>query len=93
MKVRAFTLFTAVLFTLALLFTAAVPGVPATPAPSPAPAAVPQRHPEIHAAIDSLRHAREHLEHAAHDYHGHRDAAIHAIDGAIEQLEVCLKYD
>jgi transcription elongation GreA/GreB family factor len=61
--------------------------------PAAAPAALPEPHPEIHAAINSLRHAKEHLEHAAHDYGGHRAEAIGAIDRAIEQLEVCLKYD
>lgn len=60
-------------------------------APAAPPAAEP--HPEIHAAINSLRHAKEHLEHAAHDYGGHRVEAIGAIDRAIEQLEICLKYD
>jgi len=60
-------------------------------APAAPPAAEP--HPEIHAAINSLRHAREHLNHAAHDFGGHRVEAIAAIDRAIEQLEICLKYD
>ena len=60
---------------------------------APAAPAAPEPHPEIHAAINSLRHAREHLEHAAHDYGGHRVEAIAAIDRAIEQLDVCLKYD
>ena len=61
--------------------------------PAAAPAALPEPHPEIHAAINSLRHAKEHLEHAAHDYGGHRVEAIGAIDRAIEQLEICPKYD
>jgi hypothetical protein len=59
--------------------------------PAGVPAASP--HPEIHAAIDSLRHAREHLDHAAHDFGGHRVEAIGAIDRAIEQLDICLRYD
>ncbi|MGA2421500.1 MAG: hypothetical protein ABSG69_15595 [Candidatus Acidiferrum sp.] len=61
--------------------------------PAGVPAASPEPHPEIHAAINSLRHAKEHLEHAAHDFGGHRVEAIAAIDHAIEQLDVCLKYD
>jgi hypothetical protein len=40
-----------------------------------------------------LRHAREHLEHAAHDFGGHRVEALRATDEAIRQLEICLKYD
>jgi len=43
--------------------------------------------------MESLRHAREHLNHAAHDYHGHRADAIRAIDEALHQLEICMKYD
>lgn len=69
--------------------------VPAAAAPAPHANAtpVPQPHPEIRAAIDSLRNAKDHLQHAAHDFGGHRVDAIHAIDEAQRQLEVCLKYD
>jgi hypothetical protein len=92
MKARVITLCLASLFVLALLFTAAAPGVPATPAPSPVPAAAPESHPQIRAAIDALRRARGHLQEAKHDFGGHRDEAIRATDHAIEQLEICLKY-
>ena len=51
------------------------------------------RHPEIHAAMESLRNAKAHLNAAAHDYQGHRVDAIRAIDEAIHQLEICEKYD
>lgn len=51
------------------------------------------RHPEIHAAIESLRNAKAHLESVAHDYNGHRVDAIKAVDEAIHQLEICMKYD
>jgi hypothetical protein len=64
---------------------AAAPRANATPVPEP--------HPEIRAAIESLHHAKDHLEHAAHDFGGHRVDAIRAIDEAQRQLEVCLKYD
>jgi transcription elongation GreA/GreB family factor len=60
--------------------------------PAAAPAAPPDKHPQIHAAINALRSAKDHLEHAAHDFGGHRVEAIASIDRAIEQLEVCLKY-
>jgi len=78
----------------ALAFPVASPAAPPAPKPQPAaaPAAVPD-HPEIRDAIESLRHAREHLNHAAHDYQGHRVDAIRAIDEAIKQLDICLKYD
>jgi hypothetical protein len=65
----------------------------AYPAVAPAAPATPEPHPQIRAAIASLRHAKEHLEHAAHDFGGHRVEAIASVDRAIEQLEVCLKYD
>jgi Spy/CpxP family protein refolding chaperone len=41
----------------------------------------------------AMRRAKEHMEHAAHDFGGHRVAAIEATNKAIQQLEVCLKYD
>ena len=57
---------------------------------NPAPA---EQHPQIRDAIAALRNARAHLEHAAHDFGGHRVEAIKATDEAIRQLEICLKYD
>jgi len=70
---------------------AAVPA--ATPQPAAAPAATPEPHPEIREAIESLRRARMHLDHAAHDFGGHRVEAIKAIDESLHQLQECLKYD
>lgn len=87
MKARALTVFTVSLFALALVLTAAAPGVPATPTP------VPEEHPQIHDAIGALRNAKNHLEHAKHDFGGHRAAAISSINSSLEQLEICLKYD
>ena len=70
---------------------------PATPAASALPAipaaATPEPHPEIREALAALRHAKEHMEHAAHDFGGHRVEALRATDEAIRQLEVCLKFD
>jgi len=51
------------------------------------------RHPQIREAMEALRNAKEHLEHAAHDFGGHRVDAIHAIDEAMHQLEICMHYD
>jgi len=74
--------------------TSALAAVPATtPQPAAAPAALPEPHPEIREAIASLRRAKEHLEHAAHDFGGHRVEAIRAIDESLHQLQDCLKYD
>jgi len=70
---------------------AAVPT--ATPQPAAAPAALPEPHPEIREAMASLRRAKEHLEHAAHDFGGHRVEAIKAIDESLHQLQDCLKFD
>lgn len=61
---------------------------PAAAAPAP-----PERHPKIREALAALHASREDLEHAAHDFGGHRVEAMHAIDEAIKQLEICLKYD
>jgi hypothetical protein len=68
--------------------TPAASALPATPAAAPA-----ERHPEIREALEALRRAKAHMEHAAHDFGGHRVEAIEATDRAIKQLEICLKYD
>ena len=93
--VKAVSWLAAALLVIALAFSVAAPSGKAVPPPPAPPAASPAApdHPEIRDALGSLRHAREHLEHARHDYGGHRAEAIRAIDGAIQQLEVCLKYD
>ena len=75
---------------------AAASGKPAPdPAAKPAPTAPvpPEKHPRIREALASLRASKEDLEHAAHDFGGHRVEAMKAIDEAIRQLEICLKYD
>jgi hypothetical protein len=68
----------------------------ASPSPTPVrPAAVigQEPHPEINAAIRALEAARLHLQRAAHDFGGHRVKAIRAIDAALGQLRLALKYD
>ncbi|HYW67738.1 MAG TPA: hypothetical protein VFB10_13605 [Candidatus Dormibacteraeota bacterium] len=67
----------------------AAPAAAAAPANAPSP----EEHPQIRDALHALRNAREHLEHAAHDFGGHRAEALRATDEAIHQLEICLKYD
>lgn len=52
-----------------------------------------ERHPTIRRAIQALRAARNDLEHADHDFGGHRVEAMGAVDRAIEQLEVALRFD
>jgi hypothetical protein len=63
------------------------------PSASVALAATAEPHPEIRAAIHALERAKGHLQKAAHDFGGHRVDAIAAIDKALEQLNLALKYD
>jgi hypothetical protein len=92
---KTLLMITAIAITLAL----ALPAMAASKAPASAPAhakaasAPPEEHPQIRAALGALRDAKAHLEHAAHDFGGHRVEAIKAIDDAIHQLEICLQYD
>jgi hypothetical protein len=103
MKVKILSISAQVIFALALcLSVTSTPASPKTPAPAavaaapqPAatPAALPEPHPEIREALGALRRAKEHMQHAAHDFGGHRVEAIAATDAAIRQLELCLKFD
>jgi hypothetical protein len=45
-----------------------------------------ERHPNIYAAIRALEGAKNDLQHAAHDFGGHRDEAVEVVEGAIKQL-------
>jgi len=95
MVYRLMSLLALVAFICVLTFPAAAPAAP--PAgnshPAAAAAAAEERHPQIREAIAAMRRAKEHMEHAAHDFGGHRVEAIRATDEAIRQLEICLKYD
>jgi hypothetical protein len=54
----------------------------------------PEEHPVIRQALDQLRGTREILEkEAAHDFKGHRVAAIKHIDAAIAELKLALASD
>jgi len=104
MRIRIVGLLAVASLILAFAFIAVAPAapnkanLPAAPAaralpgtPAATPAAEP--HPEIREALGALRHAKEHMEHAAHDFGGHRVEAIEAANQAIRQLELCLKFD
>ena len=100
MTVKLLGLFAMMVLVAGVVLTKTAPAAPdakAVPAaasrPAPAEATPAEPHPEIREAIGSLRRAKEHMEHAAHDFGGHRVDAIHATDDAIHQLEVCLRYD
>jgi hypothetical protein len=49
-------------------------------------------HSHIHAALHELREARNELKEAGHDFGGHREAALRAVDTAIKQLEEALRF-
>jgi hypothetical protein len=94
-KIGFLTLLITAALLLALAFPVAAAG-PKTPAPAvasaPAPAAAapaPPMHPRVHEALDAMRHARELMEHAEGEFHGHRDKTIEHLDRAIHEAEVC----
>ncbi|HXI99034.1 MAG TPA: hypothetical protein VNG73_08820 [Gemmatimonadaceae bacterium] len=71
--------------------------VPARPVPSQRTASTARErrepHPEIRKAIAALERAKYDMQHANHDFGGHRVAALAACDKAIEQLRLALQYD
>jgi hypothetical protein len=102
MKIKILGLLTVLSFAIALCLsvnTSAAPKSPSSAAVSAsktlpaAEPATPEPHPEIRDALAALRRAKARMEHAAHDFGGHRVDAIKATDEAIHQLELCLKFD
>jgi hypothetical protein len=73
--------------------TQAVPAQQEKASPARKAAARRERHPEIRKAIASLERAKYDLQHANHDFGGHRADALAATDKAIEQLKLALQYD
>ncbi len=51
----------------------------------------PAEHPHIRAAVNELREARNELEHAAHDFCGHRADALRDTQVALNQLQKALE--
>ena len=49
-------------------------------------------HKKLREAIDALKEARDYLDHAHHDFGGHKREAIEHVDRAIHQLKVCLDF-
>jgi hypothetical protein len=49
------------------------------------------RHPHMHHALHELKETRIELKEAAHDFGGHREKALKAVDAAIIQIEIALK--
>jgi len=90
------TLLMTATFLLALAFPVAAAGpktpavvtpVPALPAAAVAP--VPPPHPHIHEALEAMRAAREDLQAAVPEFHGHRMKAMEHLDAAIHEAEIC----
>jgi F0F1-type ATP synthase membrane subunit b/b' len=52
-----------------------------------------ERHPKIWEAVHALERARDDLQHAAHDFHGHREEALEAVNRALGQLHAALECD
>jgi len=52
-----------------------------------------EHHSAIRRAIGALEAAKTDMQHASHDFGGHRAAALAECDKAIEQLREALKYD
>ena len=61
--------------------------------PQAANTAPQERHPRIRAAITALRDANEYMRTAAHDFCGHRVAAMRDTETAIKQLQLALECD
>jgi len=79
--------------TLTVVLTLPLAASPSTRPVCPTAVVGQEPHPEITAAIRALEAARLHLQRAAHDFGGHRVKAIRAIDAALVQLRLALKYD
>jgi hypothetical protein len=93
MKRKLLSLAESAVLVLALLVPAAAVGAPPSPKPQPKPAAALPPHPEIRDAITALQAARQHLNEASHDFGGHRADAVRAINEALKQLQICMRYD
>ena len=72
---------------------AVAPVASPVPAAVPAPGAVPEPHPEMRAAIGALENAKRHLEHASHDFEGHRAKALEHTNQALEECRLALASD
>ena len=58
----------------------------------PSADAQPGKRWHMHIAVDELREARKELKESAHDFGGHREKAILAIDEAIIQIEKTIPF-
>jgi hypothetical protein len=77
-KLGLLSLVVLVTFLLALAFTA-------TAAPVPPP------HPRVEHALEAMHSAKDHMEHAEGEFHGHRAKAIEHLDAAIHEADICMQ--
>jgi hypothetical protein len=54
-------------------------------------AAPPPPHPRVEHALEALHSAKDHMEHADGEFHGHRAKAVEHIDAAIHEAEICMQ--
>ena len=77
--------------------TAPLPGSTGPTVTAPAPGSTGpvrmERHPAIHAAINALERAKVELQHADHDFGGHRAAAVAECEKALRELRLALEFD
>lgn len=52
-----------------------------------------ERHPKIRQAISALERAKDDLQDASRDFHGHREQALDAVNQALSQLRQALNCD
>ncbi|HWZ80973.1 MAG TPA: hypothetical protein VNW47_00030 [Terriglobales bacterium] len=52
-----------------------------------------EEHPEIAGAMVHLKEAKSNLEHASHDFAGHRAAALKHVNEALEECRLALESD
>jgi hypothetical protein len=50
----------------------------------------PPEYPHMRAAATELREAKNELEHAAHDFCGHRAEAVRATDAALKEINAAI---
>lgn len=99
MKKKLFAVLTAV----ALAGATAAPALAQQPKPSPKIKRVQatgekreekgEQHPEIESAMNHLREAKQNLEHAAHDFGGHRASALKHVNEALDECRQAMSYD
>jgi hypothetical protein len=77
-KIGLLTLVVIMTLVLSLAFTA-------TAAPVPPP------HPRVEHALEAMRSAKDHMEHAEGEFHGHRAKAVEHLDMAIHEAEICMQ--